>query len=520
MKNAALSPCQCEVLEQRSLFAASSAILAYVGADADYRPAVYEMMDDNSWNVVTLEDVPGSPRGVFDAVAWIDPDNGRTFAAAASEEGVVLYTRTSDGLWGQRNLTEAIPGSEPILDELHYMVDATGAFFLIGFTETGDAVRYALGNDSDRWTYRNITEVDLEPSGADIPYIVSEIAPYATGWNGLNAAGIDEDGQVWSVWWAPGLANWAASNLSEVTGTRARFVGDLTVYTTPWNGINIAGVGEDGHLRVVWWVPEFNSHWEESDLTDLVGGPKLDPYTLTSYTTDWGGLNIAGFDTDSGRLVQYWWAPDQVQWQVSDMTALVGDPWDVVDLRGVSATDRSLNLVTTVANDSGDLSVQRSFWQPGMAGWQTIDVSGVAVSLSDRFGLNDDHVYNYGYGYASSYGSTVSGSSDQEVLDRIYAYYQSLRNAFGQGIANGSAFWYDTGYETVYQSGQGEWFTDENGWYYDPDYWADDGAGSAGSPNTVDFNNYQSYTIPGAQSPNVGVLTQQFWMADNGIGNY
>lgn len=509
MKQTPPVPFALEALENRSLLSAEPqrAVLAYASVDDDHRPAVYEMLRDETWSVVTLANVPGSPDDVFDPVAWIDRDNGRTFAAAASEDGLILYTRTAEGLWGQRNLTEGVPGSEPIVDELHFMEDARGSFYLIGFTEAGDAVRYALSNDSSRWTYRNITKADLEFTGQPIPEIVSDIAPYATAWNGLNAAGVDASGQVWSIWWAPGRRAWASSNLSAATQTATRFTGDLTVYTTPWKGINIAGVGLDGNLKVVWWVPKFGGRWAESDLTAAFGGPRLNASSLTSFRTDAGGLAIGGVNIANGHLIVYAWTPQSGGWIVTDVTAAAGSAGRVADVRGAAGTDGTWNLLTTEIQ-AGNVTVARASWRPGVAAWLRSNVSVAAEPLEDRFGLTPGYGYTYGYRSQQYFGSAITGAANAAMLVALIGTYNNARLLFGTGQPSGSAFWYDTGSQQSYASPYGEWFYGDNGRYYDPDYYAPDAGPTPQSPNVMDYGNYRSSTIPGSSIPSFGSTLQ------------
>ncbi len=461
-----------ESMEARVVLTASpgAAVLAYAGYNNDADAAIYELAPGGEWSEVSLPLVPGSPDFLWEHVGWVDPDNGRPFAAGLSDEGLILYTKTDDGIWGQRNLTDSIPGAEPIDYELKAMTDAGGAFHLIGFTEGDDAVRYSLMNGSDRWTFRNITRADLAATGQFIPYIESELTVYATGWNGLNAAGIDPSGEVWSIWWAPGLQNWMSSNLTEVTGSSARFTGRLTVYTTPWNGINIAGVGEDGRLRVVWWVPEFGGEWRESNLTDLFGGPRLNPWSITSYVTEWGGLNVAGFDDLAGELVQYWWAPGMDLWEVAPIGDVAGvEPVrDPADVRGVSGLDGSLNLMV-IHVEGDDIVVDRAFWKPGMAAWDATRVSDVARPIAQDFGVVSDHGYAYAYEYEQEHGDTVTGASGDDALSELFQMFQDFWSRFGAGVPGGGAFWYDTGYSARYV----------------PEQWA-------APSHTMDFGNYGS----------------------------
>src|SRR5262249_24148268 len=150
---------------------------------------------------------------------------------------------------------------------------------------------------------------------------VGTLTSYSTSWGGLNVAGVDAQGRIWSVWWAPGLDRWTVSDLSSVSGAPP-IVGNLAVYLKPWDGINLAGLDENGDLQVTWWVPSFGASWATDNLTGLTGGPTFVTGILTSYVSDWGALNIAGIDAETGEVKVYWWVPEntEIGWSVTSIS--------------------------------------------------------------------------------------------------------------------------------------------------------------------------------------------------------
>ncbi|MCA9299125.1 MAG: hypothetical protein KDA28_08670, partial [Phycisphaerales bacterium] len=167
---------------------------------------------------------------------------------------------------------------DAIVEELEIMRDGR-RLHVSGLDASGDLVLYTLDG---HWSFQRL---DL---GA-LDWLDYHEA-YATPWGGLNIAGVDDEGSVWAAWWAPGLGAWRLNNLTDAYGN-APVAGALTVYQTTWKGINIAGVDHDGHLRVTWWVPELGGEWRQADLTVLGAGDALEPHAVTSFVTGWDAFN-------------------------------------------------------------------------------------------------------------------------------------------------------------------------------------------------------------------------------------
>ena len=152
------------------------------------------------------------------------------------------------------------------------------------------------------------------------------------------------------------------------------------MYLTSWQGINIAGMDADGELQVTWWVPSFEGTWAQSSITELTGGPSLDPATVTSYVSTWDGLNVAGIDPATGDLTVYWWSPERTEagWAVSSLSdalpngspAVVSGPLD-----GIAPRDGSLNVFGRGASNE----FIRVFWTPASGVWAADNLSASAT---------------------------------------------------------------------------------------------------------------------------------------------
>lgn len=343
------------------------------------RGVVYELEDDDQWWVTDLVAKTGGPELTGRVVSWTDPKDGFTYAAGLSAAGLVLYSSTAQHEWTYRVLTGEA-GAPVMTGELQVMVGPDENVHLTGLAGDGDVLRHYQTGSKDgtgkwAWAFQNISENDLAPQGLDTPAFTGLVS-YATAWNGLNIAGLDADGTIWSVWWAPGLSAWTVSDLTTAYGATP-LMGGLTVYLTPWQGINIAGLDDAGHLQVTWWVPSLGGTWLQNDLTELTSGPLLAPSTVTSYVSSWGGLNVAGIEQATGDLYVYWWSPSSPGglWAASSLTAATpaDAPRLTGPLTGVAAPDSSLNVFGYNGAD-----FIRYFWEPA-GSWMTQNLTAIAA---------------------------------------------------------------------------------------------------------------------------------------------
>jgi hypothetical protein len=269
---------------------------------------------------------------------------------------------------------------------LDALIEPGGRVHLVGLAGDGDLLRYSQTGSSTiwgdyAWTSENIAAGELRANGDSMPMFVGPSVAYATAWGGLNVAGLDSDGNIWAVWWAPGAPRWFASNLTSTYGAEP-VSGGLCVYLTPWNGINIGALDAQNQLVVTWWVPQFGGTWAHSNLSALAGGPPLNVDSVTSYVSAWGGLNVAGVDSRNGDVVVYWWSPARTQegWAITSLHSVVdGDvPRVATALQGLAAADSSLNVFGL----SSSQNLIRYFWEPDFGGvWQGQNLSEIAVPL-------------------------------------------------------------------------------------------------------------------------------------------
>jgi len=347
------------------------------------RPQIFQLETDDVWYVVDVVATIGGPVPIGEVVSWVDPKDGLSYGAAVSSQGLILYTEGEDDTWSFRNLTLEVFGGVVPSGELDVMIGPDEIVHLTALAPEGDLLHYAQTGAQDdqsawRWGFENISEEDLAPAGVATPEF-SGLVSYATSWNGLNVVGLDEAGNIWGVWTAPGRERWSVSNLTSAYGAEP-LAGGLTVYLTPWGGINIAGIDDAGHLRVTWWVPQFKGEWAQSDLTALTVGPLYEPERLGSFVSSWGGLNIVGADRASGEVVVTWWSPARGDegWAVVSLSDAVppGSPVIAAPFTGIAAPDESLNVFGYAGAD-----FVRYYWEPDFGGdWEVQNLTDISVT--------------------------------------------------------------------------------------------------------------------------------------------
>jgi hypothetical protein len=336
---------------------------------------------EGAWVLVDLSGVSGIDVILGDPQVVVDPTFANnashgTYVAVTTAAGVVLVWNEG-GTWTSRNLTEEL-AAPAIAGDLVSFTTIARQVVLAGFTAGGDMVIYfqtisAPSPVEATWQATNLYEY-LRGLGEATPEFVSDLTPYITSWNGLNIAGLDASGNIWTIWTGGGLELWHSSNISAITGAPA-LVGNVAAYTTEWGGINLAGIDTNGDLTVSWWVPQFEGNWVNSNMSQLFGGPDLQGESMTAYVTPWNSLNIAGLD-ENGDVVQYWWVPppEPDVWNIDNLTVneSVSMPRFAGRLSGLATFDSRLNVV----GQSEDGHILRVWWSPS-TGWQFEDLTAL-----------------------------------------------------------------------------------------------------------------------------------------------
>lgn len=243
----------------------------------------------------------------------------------------------------------------------YFQSDAEGDLILTFRTADGE------------WRRVNLVEDHFRPFGREYEPVASSLVTLSTPWGGLSVAYLDATGDVRTAWWAPGLVLWLPDNLSLNAGGAPKLHGNLVSNSTSWGGLGVTGTDLDGDLLTLWWAPgQFT--WQNTKLVDGTP-PRLDPLSLAAWTTDWGGMNIIGLDLESGKLTAYWWAPGRDGWTAEEVV-IDGAPTNLVLRRQLSGTSGANgSQLIAAANDAGHL-VNLVFGPGTGFEWRFVDVTG------------------------------------------------------------------------------------------------------------------------------------------------
>ncbi len=325
------------------------------------------------WNARNLRASIGLPAATGDVSLWFDPRDGLIHGAVVGADGLLLLERSESGVWSFQNLNAAIAGAAKITQSLTHFAGADQRDIIAGLAANNDVLVFVQTGvtSGSGFAFTNITAAGPGPGTQTAPTL-DQITGYSTLWNTWQIAGIAANGEIWSIWTAPGtFEGWRSDNLTAITGAPG-VKSDLTVLLTSWSGINIAALDADGNLVVTWWVPEFQGEWRSNNMTsETAGGVRL--ASLTGFTTSWGGMNLLGLDA-AGALQVYWWVPSfGAGWRVDNLTALLNpaDRAPTSALTAHTAPSGAFNILG--ADDQG--VVVRTWWNPATDVWAADAVS-------------------------------------------------------------------------------------------------------------------------------------------------
>ncbi|MGE3107458.1 MAG: hypothetical protein AB7O77_03795 [Phycisphaerales bacterium] len=379
-------------------------VIEFLAANQGGCPTIYvhERLESGGSRIesVDLIDQAGGELVVGELVSWIS--GARHFWAGLSASGEVqVWHYFGDVGFLYSNLTDALPGATRILGSLAHTTYATedtltAAWqdqYLAGVDVNGHFVVYqqiasALDVPTEMWRFTNASQLGLHDAGA-LPVFTSDLVGWGSSWGAVHFAGLDADGDIWSVWMIPSMNEWFVSvtNVSESTqAAPVPLVGNLSVVRTPWETFHIQGTDASGNLISTWWAPGFD-HWHVENLTDQFDGPALVPGSLTSnFSLGLQNINIVGAD-DDGQARIYWWNA-RSGWNVNSLSRAVdlGDiplmPWRFTsttwgtDFTGPPVFEHSQSLL----GHHPDGHLVRLVWRTDMTdAWLVQDITADSV---------------------------------------------------------------------------------------------------------------------------------------------
>jgi hypothetical protein len=345
----------------------------------------YAMVYDSVGNQVGRQDVAQAAnfRGRVVDMTPLRTSDGTTHLAVTDENSNLwlISGNVARGTWSSVNLTALIdaPG---LTGDLTSYQPSWGATHLAGLDARGHAINYwIVPGTTPTWQFSDLTEL------FNGPLMSGNLTGYVTGWDGLNLAGINSDNQLIVYWWAPGLQDWQTINMTEAFDG-PRLYGQLDAYVTPWGGLNVAGVNEQGDTYTYWWAPGLPNdpnRWRVDNIsavasTDEAPVAKFRPNVDVTVSTD-GGINIFMICFSENLHVLRWTPADPVwRWNIPTFESGYtpgGDPNPKPVTYPIASGSAGQRLIATVRGGAGVEPIVFTYPLPG-GPWDDIATGFVA----------------------------------------------------------------------------------------------------------------------------------------------
>ncbi|MCC6675740.1 MAG: FG-GAP repeat protein [Phycisphaerales bacterium] len=320
-----------------------------------------------------------------DVAVYIDPRDGAKRVLAVTDRGTYWFIYDRVDAPAKLPVVLIQPtADEAFAGKVTRFVSPDGRVHLVGLNRDGDFIMLfqnsiAATGSVDNWSVVNLTDLQLDPQGLSTPRFSGELDAWTNSWGGMNIGGIDEFGHIKVIWWAPGLDFWRTDDLTTIAGTPA-LSGDVKAITTSWGGVTIAGVDSQGRAVSTWWAPGIE--WRTDELGADAG--LLEGGSLSGWVTPWGGMNFVGIDAATGAIKVVWWAPGLDSWSVNNLGGMEGltqaEARSIRLTAGIDGQGRASVLYRSPAKSASDVRYVLGHqialqWAPGDAAWTPEDIS-------------------------------------------------------------------------------------------------------------------------------------------------
>lgn len=312
-------------------------------------------------NIHTI--VSFDPEQFIDIYPYVDPREGGAYAIILTDRSTRFASIHGMSVL---NTTGTIL---PIQSHAALITTADKRVAIAGVASTGDLVMYYqtgqfAASSSWNWNFANITEDHISESGQQFVPVVGDLVSMAAPWNANHFAYLDAAGAVQVVWWAPGMDLWRTDNLSEISGAGVLH-GSLVAHVTAWGGMSITAADESGELTALWWAPG-QLGWRTDELAPG-NDPMLAPASLISIVTPWGGMAVVGVNEEGG-LTSFWWAPGRSEWTTETVT-IKNLPKDFRFVGKISAGVGPGGVQSIFGTDADGVAVEARFDPANAEGW-------------------------------------------------------------------------------------------------------------------------------------------------------
>ncbi len=303
-----------------------------------------------------------------------ESQSGVQYLVYRDQTGLQLSGAGRQESWAEADMSPRVTG----------FVLPNGFMVAAGTTEAGElrlvydsSVQYIYKDGAYYTQGRASLTEHLARRGLPTPAFASNLDSFITPWGAMNIVGLDADGDLHAVWWSPALRSplWTTDNLSALTGA-PKLVGNISANATRWNGMQVFGTDERGHLIVVWWSPASDG-WRWDDLTAETDGTPINPGTLASVVTPWGAIEAVAISV-GGEVATYWWTPRSGGWVYESITARLVD--EVPPIAGPLSLALGPDGSQHIAGVSAEGQVIHLSWRPdGQHLWRAENLSALAA---------------------------------------------------------------------------------------------------------------------------------------------
>ena len=306
---------------------------------------------------------------------------------ARDQNGDIIFLRRDGVRFGGQVLTLGDSFGEA-LDAVTYADSRDGRTYAVVRTSENFLVWFRQRSDS---TFDE--GVLLAGPGSEL--IAGPISTFTSNDGRVHITGVSAEGHVLIYYqvnrfFAPDqVSNWWFDDLTlharEQGQAEPMFTAEteLVGYATSWGGMNIAGINTEHDIEVLWWAPG-QLLWSYDNLSESAGTPALhEDARLAPFVASWGAMHLAAVDAE-GHLQSTWWAPGLAEWQHNDLTTEFNGP--ALAPGSVTAYSTAWNglNIAGIGAESGEAQVY--WWTPTTGGWntETLDLGAEAPAFAGR----------------------------------------------------------------------------------------------------------------------------------------
>ncbi len=348
-------------------------LLAVSYRNGSGRPMFVFQNAEHEWESVDLLEIAGGTDVESSVVTWEQVgDSGRVFAAAASDEGLLLFTRDPEGNWSFRNVTAEKDIGEAITSNITLFFDRDGRGQIVGLAADGSLLHYRetkvdSSTGEPLWAFTNIFDGHLNPNGFEMPNIVGSLSGTMTPDKTLQVFGVDAEGHIHTFWreYRSGRG-WRTADLTELTDAPALEINPAVHQRR--RDVIVSTSDAAGDLWVLTYTRDRG--WHADNYSELYGTGSIVAGSMSSFANRFGMNHIVALN-DSGEVIFFWFKTDGTVNRVSLTSIISGAPTLTGPLSIASIV--GTNGVSVVGADTSG-HAWRFYWEPGTP-WAAEDIS-------------------------------------------------------------------------------------------------------------------------------------------------